>query len=150
MRSDSASRAHHLRAHLLRADAVDAKMSDAGGVGDTTPPPKPKRRRRVESQDTGGESELGNPLYRTPLLQNLKNLPLESIPPSMATWCIILTRTDVCFADVRMWMDLGKGADLYIDKGCLGLGLKNVGRGDAMELESRMRQICQVRGERNV
>ncbi|OAQ99536.1 hypothetical protein LLEC1_05108 [Akanthomyces lecanii] len=142
------SRSHSSRTHLLEADDVDAEMNDDESVADTTPPPQPKRQRRgAEAQNVGQRAKTPNPRCKTPKLlmtENLENLPLECIPASMATWCIILTRTDVCFADVRMWMDLGRDTDLYIDKGCLGSGLKNVGRGDAMELESRMRQICQV------
>lgn len=148
MRSDYGVRNNPLRAPLLRADARDAETSDDESVADTTPPPpQQKRQRRAESQDVGRGAKSPITHHRAPLLpatENLENLPLESMPPSIATRCIILTRTDVCLSDVRLWVELGKGTDLYIDKGCLGFGLRNVKRGDAMELESRMRQICQV------
>ncbi|KAM3445188.1 hypothetical protein NHJ13734_000712 [Beauveria thailandica] len=138
-------RASHLGAHLLRADSVDREASDVESFRGGTPPPQPKRR-RAESQAPVQHAKALEPGYATSRAaaeESQSLLPLESIPPSMATWRSVLT-TDVDFADVRMLMDLERDVDEYIQSGYMTFGLKNVTRRDAMCLESRMRRICRV------
>ncbi|KAM3532074.1 hypothetical protein NHJ13051_000450 [Beauveria bassiana] len=134
-------RASHLRAHLLRADSVDREASDVESAAGDTPPPPPKRR-RAESQAPVQHAKLLEPEYATSraAMESRSLLPLESIPPSMATWRCVLT-TDVNFSDVRMSMNLERDVDEYIQSGYMTFGLKNVTRRDAMCLEARMRRI---------
>ncbi|KAM3514766.1 hypothetical protein MY11210_001607 [Beauveria gryllotalpidicola] len=136
----SISCASHLRAHLLRADSVDREASDVESAGDS--PPQPKRQ-RAESQAPVYAKPLEPGYATSPAAKESESLPLESIPPSMATWRSVLT-TDVDFSDVRMSMDLERDVDEYIQGGYMAFGLNNVTRRDAMCLESRMRRICQV------
>ncbi|KAM3554797.1 hypothetical protein ARSEF4850_006284 [Beauveria asiatica] len=137
-------RASHFGAHLLRADSVDREASDVESFRGGTPPPQPKRR-RAESQAPVQHAKALEAGYATSRAaeESQSLLPLESIPPSMATWRSVLT-TDVDFADVRMLMDLERDVDVYIQSGYMTFGLKNVTRRDAMCLESRMRRICRV------
>ncbi|TQV95767.1 DNA mismatch repair protein [Cordyceps javanica] len=116
---------------LRQANPADDQTSDVESV-DT--PPRPKRRR---GQDAAGQVR--------PAKQGDQRLvlPLESIPPDMATWRNVLT-TDVDFSDVRILMGMERQLDLYITSGTLALGLRGVTRHDAVLLESRVRRLCRV------
>ncbi|KAJ6787670.1 hypothetical protein PWT90_10778 [Aphanocladium album] len=130
-----------MRSQLQQAAAaVYRDTEDMDGDVDTGPQPK---RRRSESRASMAMRQ-GNPHCKKPLTtENTENLPLESIPLGMATWCSIL-RTDISFSDVRISMELIQDLDLYVVDGSLEFGLKNITRADGVELECRLRRFYTV------
>lgn len=125
---------------LLQAAPIyretDVMQSDAGT------PPQPKRQCVGNGRFalTHQPKSVGN----TPLVrENVENLPLESIPQSMATWRSVLT-TDVGFSDVRILMSLERTLDMYIMNGSFEFSLKDLTRCEVAELEARTRRLCAV------
>ncbi|OAA64905.1 DNA mismatch repair protein [Cordyceps fumosorosea ARSEF 2679] len=127
-----------------------AAESDTSVAESADTPPQAKRRRGAsqEADRSAIVRHAATPPRRMQWSVNQQSdnpLPLESVPAGMGTWRCVAT-AEASFSDVRMWMDLEREMDAYIRSGTLALGrLGSCLTGqDAMWLEARVKQLCQV------